>query len=357
MSELRDSAAAAEKSVGTKDFLQDAGPRYKQSLSISLNEVIRYYTEDEFSYDSSLTKPQTLVVGGRPAYRGKGGFVVWSNDVFPSDFFVRQSDLLSSSKSKLVSTLPGNLQKQPWFAWDSKTAKLVYSQSGAAQQILTKVVATARDHTKLPLFRGTTPYEALVFQVNREIEQSRLVEDWRERLTKAFNENVSYAKQEVESYEKLEKDSPGDFKSELKEAVSGYKRVLNLQKKLTSVQGFTGNNPEQVKKALRLSLAMLLNQGDFLGLFTTPDRSRAELFSKGQVIEFVMSVDKLQEALKSGEAYIGFESFEVTQAKYQPAIEIALFSLPKSPNGDAIIELIFQSFAEATPTAASTIFN
>lgn len=356
ISELTKAAEDAEaQSYQTRDFLRDAEPRKQQSLSKILLGEGAYLSKEELPLDQAWKIPQAVVLGGSPRYSGKGGLVTWKNDVFPSDFFVRHHDKPTKKQGVKIDNLFTDLESQPWFQW--KNSAFSFKTSGASARILDLLLASQKNSRTVTVYRGTTRYEALLLNLNRQLTSNTFPHDWREQLKLAFNEIANHAYESLKANEQLDTEFPGTFLKDIAIQRRSLERTLKLGKTLARLQAQAGSSPDQVRETISASLFLLLKQGTFYGLFTTPDRNRAAEFSKGEVVELRLSAEQLKKLLQVGNAYIGFESFEISKGVFSPSIEIALFAKGNEKSISETMDIILDSFVKAEPHVPSQIFN
>ena len=330
-------------------------PSEKPTLAASLDELIRYMEDCEpFSLESAQRKPQAFTLGGT-RNNWRGGMVVWRNDVFPVDFFVRKNGNWRTAGGSDVRRFLGNLQRQPWFEWNSQRT-FTYRPTGAANRIFAQLRSVTGGSKGLRLFRGTTTYEALLFEFGQTLANRRPLDPkWRERLKSARDEIAAHFEKFYRAYEKgvAEKwATPAEVKEHREKWEVVVKRNESLNQKAASAK-----DESAIRDYLRNCLVGLLSQGEFCGLFTTPDPERAKLFSKGRVLDFAFEWGILKELQKAGRLYVGFEKMRDHSGE-DVQVEIGFLGAGNDLNGTRwLADIIMSAFRSSKTEKNSELFN
>ena len=329
-------------------------PAEKPTLASNLDELIRYLEDFEpFSLESAQRKPQAFTLGGTRNNK-RGGMVVWRNDIFPVDFFVRRNADWRTAGGKDARRFLSDLQRQPWFQWDGRA--FTCRPTGAGERILAMFKAASGNSQGTSLYRGTTTYEALVLEYGQALATRRPLDpNWRESLKAARAEIAAHAEKFYRAYEKgiAEKWATPDMVAEKR---AKWETVVKRNQDLAQ-KADAAKDDAAIRTYLRECMIGLLSQGDFCGLFTTPDRERAKLFSKGRVLEFALDWGKVAEIQKTGRLYIGFEKMGNGNGE-DVQVEIAFLGAGDDPAGTRwLADVVISAFRGSKPEQTSQLFN
>jgi len=309
-------------------------PDERPTLVQKLEEIRPYWLDEDLSLEASLSAPQPFTLGGTMNSK-RGGMIVWHGDIFAADFFVQH--------------YAGSL-RQPWFAWDGAT--LTLHPDGAAEQIFAHMRAAA-DGPTLRLYRGTTAYEALVFELWQSVDRGQeLAGDWRDRLSTTLQAISSHAEEFYRAYEKGVTEGWAT-QADVDEMRMKWDRALARHRELMAGAA-AATDRAAMAAYLHSSLVRLLTQSQFSGLFTTPSNERAALFSKGRVVEFAFSWDELEGLLRRGKLYVGFEKMYDGTAE---DVQAEMGFMGSVGEADELAVTMLKAYRGSVAADSSTLFN
>ncbi|MBF0410185.1 MAG: hypothetical protein HQM10_22765 [Candidatus Riflebacteria bacterium] len=328
-------------------------PSEKPTLTSGIEEVLGYLADFEpFSLSLAQRTPQAFTIGGTMNSK-RGGMIVWCNDVFPGDFFVQRISECNNSESGGPSGFFANIFKQPWFQWSNRG--FTYYPSGAGERIFALMKSSAGQSKILRLYRGTTNFESQILDLGRKLEWREPIDSkWRSRLKVSLEEIAKHAEEFLRAYEKGVTEgwaTPADVETKREKWVAIVKRNEELIKASEGAK-----DKAAIKNFVRFALAGLLSQGEFCGLFTTPDSERAKLFSKGQVVEFNIEWETLTGLLKRGKLYVGFEKIFGGE---QEDVQVEIGFLGSNDQNDTLqlADVIIHSYRRSRAEKPSVLFN
>jgi hypothetical protein len=332
-------------------------PEERPTLSASVDEMIRYYDDEMsrtlLSLEKAAVSPQAFTLGGTMNCK-RGGMIVWRNDIFAADFFVRRHGAWQKAGSVNAGKLVSGLLCQPWFNLDG--VSFVYRPSGAGARILQFMKAAAGKEKGLRLYRGTTDFEAQVLEIGRKLAARESLDPrWREELKTNLQKIADHAEKFYRAYEKGISEGwakPADTEEKKQKWQAVVKRNQEIMRGAEWAK-----DDDQVRNFVRGTLTGILSQGEFCGIFTTPDRKRAKLFSKGRVVEFAPSWEALEGLLARGKLYVGFEKMYEGGDKESVQVEIGFMGAGGEEEAGRLVDIISRSYRGSSPEKPTELFN
>lgn len=319
-----------------------------KSLADQLRSVAPYLAEEDLSLAAAARAPRALTLSSSRGHF-RGGLAVWQDDVFPIDHFVRSFETGQGPARGPRGALTRALT-QPWFGWNRGTGGLVFRPSGADERLLEMLVASLPvGAATISLHRGTTAYEARLLELLAAPRDRPIEPNWRRKLETARQELLDHSRHMVQAWQSLVEDgtvphSELELRSERDRTLAAWARESSEQADRAA------GNSSDVHAYLAGSLAKLLRTSRFLGEFVTPDRERARLFAKGNVVSFAVRPAELCALRARGRLYVGLEKIGD-----HPAIELGL--LAEEGEELQLVELLVRCFAGAALAGRSELFN
>lgn len=244
---------------------------FRQELKQPLPDDWVQFQIADLNYKNSFSAPELIHTD---AIHAENQIAIFQNDIYSNSYFLSlksNNQDTNNAKEFLIQLT----QEQPWFEWNVQNCKYDFKNSGAQEKLIDKIFSIASHENKIPLYRGTFAGEYNFLNALKFLKAGNFTKAQQEATTaiKKMNPNTELAI--------LLKNT---FKARsAKISNSSLYNLLSVYKKSLEESPF----------------------GPLL--FTSTDKNKAQLFSKGTILEFEVSKEDLKKLSASSELYIGVE--------------------------------------------------